>query len=344
MSDKKKLTRILSIDGGGIRGIIPGQILIYLENKLRELENNPDARLADYFDMMAGTSTGGILSCAYLCPDPDTPDRSKFSAQEAVDLYMTKGNDIFSRSPWQKLKSAGGLVDEKYSEGALEKYFLEYFAETKLSELLKPCLVTAYDTERRNAFFFTQQNALDSGRDFMVRDILRATSAAPTYFEVAGIKSLSGVFYSFVDGGVFANNPTMCAYAEARKTDFGHGKTKPTAAEMLILSIGTGVVDKQYQYKDVKSWGTLHWIKPVIDIMMSGVAETVDYQLKQIYDSVGKQENYLRIAPELNDASPEMDEVSPENLDALKKAGELATEANRDELDRVAGVLIANKS
>ncbi len=79
--------------------------------------------------MMAGTSTGGILSCAYLCPDPDTPGRAKFSAQEALDLYMTKGTDIFSRSLWQKLKSAGGLVDEKHSEGELEKYFLEYFAD-----------------------------------------------------------------------------------------------------------------------------------------------------------------------------------------------------------------------
>jgi len=179
MSAKKKLTRILSIDGGGIRGIIPGQILVYLEDKLRELDNNPQGRLADYFDLFAGTSTGGILTCAFLCPDPMLPATSKFTAQDAVDLYMDKGIDIFSRSIWQKIKSVGGLSDEKHSAGEIEKYFMEYFGDTKLSELLKPCLVTAYDIERRSALFFTQQNAVSSGRDFHVRDVARATSAAP---------------------------------------------------------------------------------------------------------------------------------------------------------------------
>lgn len=68
MSDTKKLTRILSLDGGGIRGIIPGQILVKLEHKFRKLDKNPNARIADYFDLIAGTSTGGILTCIYLCP------------------------------------------------------------------------------------------------------------------------------------------------------------------------------------------------------------------------------------------------------------------------------------
>ncbi len=66
---KQKLTRILSIDGGGIRGIIPGQILVILEEKLKKATANENARIADYFDLIAGTSTGGILACAYLCPD-----------------------------------------------------------------------------------------------------------------------------------------------------------------------------------------------------------------------------------------------------------------------------------
>jgi patatin-like phospholipase/acyl hydrolase len=67
--NKQKMTRILSIDGGGIRGIIPGQILVILEEKLKAKTGNENARIADYFDLIAGTSTGGILTCAYLTPD-----------------------------------------------------------------------------------------------------------------------------------------------------------------------------------------------------------------------------------------------------------------------------------
>ena len=221
MAASKKLTRILSIDGGGIRGIIPGRILMYLEKKLQEIDNNPDGRLADYFDMIAGTSTGGILTCTFLCPDSENNNRPKFTAAEAVDLYIKRGKIIFSRSLWQFLKSAGGLVDEKHSEKEIVKAFSDYYGNVRLSELLKPSLITAYDIERRSAFFFTGHNAAVKKKDFLLKDVARATSAAPTYFEAAGIRNIEGAFYGLVDGGVFANNPAMCAYAEARKTDFG---------------------------------------------------------------------------------------------------------------------------
>jgi len=334
--------RILCIDGGGIRGIIPGSLLVYLEEKLKELDDNPDGRLADYFDMIAGTSTGGILSCAYLCPDRENHMRPKFEARDALKLYVEKGKDIFTPSIWHRLKSGGGILDEKHSEDKLEKYFNEYFGDARLSELIKPCLITAYDTERRSSFFFTSHNAEEKDLDFYLKDVARSTSAAPTYFEAAAIKSLSGIFYSLVDGGVYANNPSMCAYAEARKTDFGW-IDKPRAADMLILSLGTGTVEKQYLYEDIKNWGAISWIRPVIDIMMSGVSETVNHQLLQIFDSVNKPGSYLRISPDLLEASPEMDEASDKNIKHLLDAGEAAVEANRSKLDDFAEKLLELK-
>ena len=228
---------------------------------------------------------------------------------------------------------------ELVSEKKLEQYFNKYFSDTRLSELIKPCLVTAYDTERRSSFFFTSHNAAERGRDFLVRDVARATSAAPTYFEAAGIKSLAGVFYSLVDGGLFANNPAMCAYAEARKTDFGW-INKPVAADIIMLSLGTGRIEKQYLYEDIKNWGVVSWIRPLIDIMMSGVSETVDHQLTQIYKSVNSEQNYLRIAPDLEEASPEMDLADRSNIKALVKAGKDAVEANRRQLDMMAEMLV----
>jgi len=121
---KQKITRILSIDGGGIRGIIPGQILVILEEKLKAKTGNPDARIADYFDLIAGTSTGGILTCAYLIPGQDNSGeeiRPKFSATQVVDLYLKRGGDIFSVSMGHKIRTAGGLLDEKYPAKQLEK-------------------------------------------------------------------------------------------------------------------------------------------------------------------------------------------------------------------------------
>ena len=124
-------TRILSIDGGGIRGIIPGQVLVALERKIIEKTGNSEARISDYFDMIAGTSTGGILTCAYLCPDEGNPDRSKFTAEEVVNLYLNKGKVIFKKHPFKSLITLWGLLDEKYQSSGLEKALKDYFQDIK---------------------------------------------------------------------------------------------------------------------------------------------------------------------------------------------------------------------
>lgn len=336
MSD---LTRILSIDGGGIRGIIPGQVLVSLEQKLQEYTNNPDAKIADYFDLIAGTSTGGILTCIYLCPDIDkNPARPRFSAEEAVNLYLRKGGKIFNTSLWQKIRSGGGIKDEKYDEKELEDTLISYLDDLKLSQLLKPCLITAYDIESRRAKFFTQHDAKRlEMHDYLVKEVARATSAAPTYFEAERLLSATGVPYPCIDGGVFANNPSLCAYSEVRKKFDGN----PAAKDMAILSIGTGYVKKSYKYKDAKDWGMVEWIKPLIDIMMSGISETVDYQMTQIYDAVGQPDQYLRINGELHFADPDMDNASKDNLIALKQDGTRIAEEFDSQLDSFIQLLVS---
>jgi uncharacterized protein len=334
-----KLTRILSIDGGGIRGIIPGQILVSLEEKLKKRTKNPDARIADHFDLIAGTSTGGILTCAYLCPDSNDPaktNRPKFNAQQVVNLYLERGHDIFNVPFKHKIKSAGGLVDEKYPAAAIEKALNDYFGDTKLSQLIKPCLITAYDIKRRQGHFFNQVDAAqDEGWNYLVKEVARATSAAPTYFECSEIKSLTGVTYPLIDGGVFVNNPTLCAYAEV------HNKFNKTAKEMAILSIGTGFTRKEYDYNSAKDWGLAAWVKPLIDIMMAGVADVVDYQLKQIYHAVGTPQQYVRINQVLPiGVNPDMDDASTENLNALKELGTETAQIFNRQLDEFVELIV----
>lgn len=324
--------RILSIDGGGIRGVIPGQVLVALEEKLKIKYDDRDARIGDYFNLIAGTSTGGILACILLCPDSNNPPRPLFTAEQAVELYLERGDEIFDANTWQKISSGFGLADEKYSAQQLEDTLREYLEDVRLSQLIKPCLITAYDIKRRRAHFFNQMDAKEKGDgwDFYIRDVARATSAAPTYFEAARIHSFAELPYPLVDGGVFANNPAMCAYAEARES-FAE---KPTAKKMVILSLGTGHAKKSYPYDKAKDWGKLEWVVPLIDILMSGVSETVDYQLKQIFDSVNAHDQYLRINPKLIHANPEMDDVSQMNLRALRQEGIEIAQKMDAELDR----------
>jgi patatin-like phospholipase/acyl hydrolase len=332
--ETKKKFRILSIDGGGIRGILPGQILVALEEILGQRDHRHTARIADYFDMIVGTSTGGILVCCYLAPRAQGR-RPKFSAQEAVNLYLDRGGDVFSLSIMQRIRSAGGYADETYNAQGLEDALGDYFGDLKLSDLLRPCLLTAYDIERRKAHFFRQHRARRlASADFLVRDAARATSAAPTYFEASHVQSQANESFALIDGGLFANNPALCGYAEARTLP-----KQPRAKDMVILSLGTGATQESYPYKSAKNWGRVQWIQPVLDIMMSGVAETVDYQLRQIYDAVQRPKQYLRIEPNLGDASPHMDDASPGNLNNLRLAGLAAANHYHDELKRFAELL-----
>ncbi len=342
-----KYTRILSIDGGGIRGIIPGQVAVSIEEKLQQKSGNPDAKIADYFDLIAGTSAGGILTCLYLFPDPENPTRPRWSAQDAVNFSIKSGRDIFKSSFWQTLTSLDGLVDEKYSSDSLEKFFLEQFVDGKLSELLKPCLITSYDIERRKAHFFDQIDALKHPEeDYFIRDIARATSAAPSYFEVPKIRSLTNESYALVDGGIFANNPALCAYAEVRnkfripedRLDKG-----PTAKEMVILSLGTGEAQKKYPYQEAKEWGQVEWVEPLISMMMTGVAETVNYQLIQIFDAIERPNQYLRITPNLSlyEEPLPIDDASEPKISQLLKIGKEQVEKHNQELDQFIDLLLA---
>ena len=332
-----KYFRILSIDGGGIRGLIPARILTVLEARLKAAANDPTLRIGDCFDLIAGTSTGGILACALLAPQEENAARARYSASDTVDLYMQNAARIFDISFWQRLKTAGGYLNELYPSGGLEATLHQYVGDLMLSDLIKPCLITAYDVTNRAAFFFTQADAkTDPGSNFKLKDVARATSAAPTYFEAARVVSASQVIYNLVDGGVFANNPALCAYAEARKLG-----SQPTAKDMVILSLGTGNVKTQYNYHQVKDWGNVQWVKPLIDILLSGTVEVADYQLRKMFEAAGAPDQYLRLQAPLPPQNTDLGNSDPENLHELVAIGQRTAELNSAALDRFTALLLA---
>ncbi|MFC3197029.1 patatin-like phospholipase family protein [Parapedobacter deserti] len=335
------MKKILSIDGGGIRGIIPGMLLVALERRLKRISGNPNAAIVDYFDFFAGTSTGGILICLLLCPDERDPSRPKFSAQDALDLYVAHGSDIFKAGFFRRLLAKFGLTSERYPSATLELVLQTYFADIKLSQLLKPCIVTAYNIELRKTHFFRQQTAIVRGdsRDFYLRDVCRATSAAPTYFSVAEIYSMSGTRYPLLDGGVFAPNPSMSAMVEVTKA-FNETKID----DISVFSLGTGRSRKAYDYEYFKNSRAVSIGPALIDIMMSGAAESSDFFLQQLYKSTGKETQYIRIEPaNLHSIREELDAASHGNIQKLIALGDRMVSENDDLLNRMVTKLVNQK-
>ncbi|MCV9386343.1 patatin-like phospholipase family protein [Reichenbachiella ulvae] len=344
-----KKVRILSLDGGGIRGIIPATIMCYVEKKAQEITDNPNLRIADLFDFSAGTSTGGILTCLYLCPgeDPEGPI-SKFTAEEALDLYVKYGYDIFNKSKvkWYDLKMMFDAT--QYSPRVLEKLAKERFGDKRLSQLLRPALITTYNLKTESTFFFSSREPESKKRDFYLRDVARSTSAAPTYFPPAKIKNLADPNQQMInlDGGVFANNPTMCAYAEVRDSKFGSLK-EPSAKNMQILSIGTGGGNLKIKgVNDSQKWGILKWAENIPNIMMDGSADTVAYEIQSIFNSLESKElkeQYLRVdvPVELRDSySSDMADASSKNIRKLQLAAEQTLKLQKPALDQLIGLLV----
>jgi patatin-like phospholipase/acyl hydrolase len=332
------MKKILSIDGGGIRGIIPGMLLVALEEKLKKASGNPDAAIVDYFDFFAGTSTGGILTCLLLCPSDEHPTRPKFSAKAALDLYIAHGNEIFKMSFWKRLRAHFGLAGERYNSSTFEHILKNYFGDTKLSQLIKPCIVSAYNIELRKTHFFRQQNAIIKGdsRDFYLRDVCRATSAAPTYFSVAKIYSLNNVRYPLLDGGVFATNPALSGLIEVTKA---YNQTKIN--DIHLVSLGTGRSRRAYDYDHFKKSSAMAIVPALIDIMMSGVAETSDFFLQQLFHSAGKEKNYIRIEPgSLESIKEGLDQASSANIKKLVALGDRTVSENDTALNHIAKFLV----
>jgi patatin-like phospholipase/acyl hydrolase len=305
--------RVLSIDGGGIRGIVPATVLAALE----ERTGRP---VCELFDLIGGTSTGGILALALTRPRGGGTPGPRWSAAEIVDLYVQEGPRIFSRSLGKRITSVEGLLDERYANAPLREVLSQYLGETTVDQALTDVFVTAYDLEARKPRFFKSWRE-DAGVSMAVA--AEATSAAPTYFEPVAVGD-----EALIDGGVFAGNPAMCAYAEAVRLRPG--------AETTLVSLGTGSQTRPIPLAKARGWGVLEWARPIIDVVFDGSSDAVDYQLEHVLG-----ERYVRLQTRLEGANDDMDDASASNLAALQAVGRQVVEENGAVLDRLARELVA---
>jgi patatin-like phospholipase/acyl hydrolase len=268
---KRKTIRILSIDGGGIRGIIPLTVL-------RHIEKQTGKPISDSFDVIAGTSTGGIIALG-LCV-PNAQNRPKYPIEGAangpvkglMDIYKEKNTYIFSNPWWVHIplvgeyaKKAHDLVYAKYSKEGLENTLRMYFETEKeaeegekrfrLSDSLKPVLVPAFNMRESKLHLFDSEEAKRiPTKDFYMTDVAYSTAAAPTYFPPAKIRDcLGSEDYKLIDGGVVANNPSLLALLKANEL-FGSNNN------FYIVSLGTGQKTfKTTRFRQLENSGIFHW-------------------------------------------------------------------------------------
>lgn len=292
--------KILSIDGGGIRGIIPAMILA-------EIEKRTEYPISSMFNLISGTSTGGIIALGLTCSNEKR--EPKYSASDIVTFYENKGPQIFNRTLLRKIMALGNLIDEKYSAKSFEQILLEFFGDTRLCEANPNVIIPAYEIERRIPWFFKSSKAKVVNKyDFFMRDVARATAAAPTYFEPSKIETNDlADYYSFIDGGVFANNPTMNAYVEAKSL-------YPNAKNFFVVSLGTGEFTKPLDYKKAKNWGVSGWAVPLLSVTYHGISSSVDYEMENLLPDIQNNDYYYRLQPKLNKFNDVMDDASEDNI------------------------------
>ena len=314
---------ILSISGGGIRGLIPAIIL-------KEIENCTGKSISDMFDLISGNSTGGIIAC--LLSVPDENNKPRYSAERVVKMYEEFGKKVFSRTFFRKILSFDGLISTKYSEKPLEKLLKQYFGDIRLEKACTNLLIPTYKISHiPYPFFFKTHHAKNNKKDKenpYLWECARATSAASSYFKPYYFDRTN----TFIDGGIFANNPSLCAYAQAKK----QWKNE----KIILLSLGTGKNTKGFSYDKIKNWGLIQWAIPYFQQTSLSADDTVDNILKTMTSANG--DAYYFIQTELEEKALTIDDSSDENLKRLEAAAERLIVRKRQTIDEICSLILMN--
>lgn len=306
------MKRVLSIDGGGIRGLIPAVVCEHIEKESGE----PIHKL---FNLIAGTSTGGIIAMGLALPPTGKP------ASELVDFYRDAGPKIFSRPRGR----SHYFRHPKFSNTDLADVMRSNFGEATISNALTEVLITSYDIKYREHFNISSRVAKESKNkdkeDHLMWRIAMGTSAAPTYFTPSELGDRV-----LIDGGIVANNPACLALAEARQL-WGD-------ETILLVSLGTGTLTRPIQYARAAKWGLIGWARPLIDCMFDGTAKATESFLNYTMDG----EQYWRFQFGLNEGIEALDGVSEAAIDGLISIGRQIVENNKPRFKRLIELLKQN--
>ncbi|MEH1785940.1 MAG: patatin-like phospholipase family protein [Nostoc sp.] len=307
--------RILTLDGGGVRGIVAARILQQVEQEIRN--QGKGEFLHEYFDLIAGTSTGSILTGGIAVGK---------TSDELIQLYRDRGKDIFPPDRKERYKNFPSIIRSilevfsasKYSHEGITNVLKDAYSYTRIKDIEKPIiLILAYDTLYRNTTFFTNCHPDLGDRwydDCYLWEICTASASAPTFFppyklEPVDKQKFGDWEFPHIDGGVSANNPSLAALSLVmrvsqssvpREIKEQYKLDNLRLEDISILSIGTGQTGEPYQYEQIKNWRGLDWVKNLTNIFMeptSEIGSTICRQIMGGYDS----KRYLRLQFDLNE-------------------------------------------
>lgn len=320
--------KILSIDGGGMRGIIPAKILCELEEELQK-RDRPDAQLCDYFDLICGTSTGGIIAIGLALGMP---------AKEMLDLYVKHGKEIFSHK-WFRFFTKGRF----YDQSILKKFLNDAYGEARLDDCRTRICIPTYDLHRGVIHVLKTRHHEKLSRDYHIPavDAALSTSAAPVYFHPytfrytnIGSKNINSAFLH-IDGGVFANNPALIGITEA------HSCLDVPLENIELLSLGTGEMLLK-ELKPNKKIRARYWLNPMCksglrlyELVASAQSVNIHNTLTMLQKGIGKNEEkrfkYIRIQQVL-DRKIDLDATDKESLEILMYIGQELYKLNDTDL------------
>jgi patatin-like phospholipase/acyl hydrolase len=317
-----RVQRILTIDGGGIRGLVSAIWLEALQQRLQAAGKGP---LHAHFDLIAGSSTGALIAAGLGIG---------MQASQIVELYETFGDDVFPGAAerlWSRVTRSftQGLSAPRYSPKGIERVLKRVFGERTLGSATPRTMAIAYDTVTRNPLFF--KSFKPEHADIPLWEVCRAATAAPSYFP-AHLATIERRRRALIDGGVVANNPTACALAEAVRLN-----DDASLDGIVVLSVGTGQTTRPISEREATTWGALEWAIPIIDVLFDGSADSVDYISRQLLGDA----HYFRLQAPLTRGYDDFDNVDRTNLAALRQTAEahLDKAETRAALDRLVALL-----
>ena len=274
--EKQDIITVLVVDGGGVFGIMPAQVL-------EQLENDTSKPSSSLFDIMAGTSTGSIVTISLAVPNKmGTP---AYSASDLIQLYRNYSDSIFHASLLYKFHSLWGLIHPKFQNNVFLNYLCKQYGNLTLSQLMTTVIVPCGLLLKESPYWF---NSLSAKRhpadDFLLKDVVAAATATPSLFKPYLIFNKNKTRFNYaIDGAMFANNPTLQAYFDAMLY-FPYRK-------FVIVSLGTGYYEesKDLSHPSIfENLGFIDGLLPTFDLSFKLQAQQTDRQMRRIVNKQPK--------------------------------------------------------
>ncbi|KAI7747796.1 hypothetical protein M8C21_010819 [Ambrosia artemisiifolia] len=341
--ERNKRTRVLSIDGGGTSTTINGASLIRLEDQIQAKTGDSNARIIDFFDIIAGTGIGALL--AVMINADDGNGRPLFTAREAVKFVTDKRNELY------RIKTVGFFRRKRMFSGKSIEKVLKHMLTREdgkvltLKDTCKPLLVPCFDLNSSAPFVFSRADACESASyDFELWRVIRATTAEPSMFKPFNLTSVDGKTSCLaVDGGLVMNNPTAIAVTHAlhNKREF---PLLNGVEDLVVISIGNGPLSVSSERK-INRYGECR-TSAVVDIALDGVSDTVDQMLGNAF--YWSHTDYVRIQSNhyiSGSVGPTMEEVLMERgVESLPfGAKRLLKETNGQRIESFVQRLVASR-